>query len=53
MEGKAKIGIIRWEEGKVEKGLLQLEELAGPRESGRERGRREALARLATEVTSI
>ncbi|MBQ1476226.1 MAG: aspartate/glutamate racemase family protein, partial [Firmicutes bacterium] len=29
MEGKAKIGILRWEEGKVEKGLLQLEELPG------------------------
>lgn len=29
MEGKAKIGILRWEEGKVEKGLMQLEELPG------------------------
>ena len=29
MEGNAKIGILRWEEGKVEKGLLQLEELPG------------------------
>ena len=29
MDRQPKIGILRWEEGKVEKGLLQLEELPG------------------------